>query len=375
MLSLYIHIPFCVRKCHYCGFYSTTYSPQASEPFIAALDAEVSACLPEFEMRVFDNIYIGGGTPTALSFQEIEKVLTVTRQFNVSKEAEFTIEVNPNSLSMNHLAVCREQGVNRISLGVQSFDDRLLKVLGRSHTAKQAVDAFKLARTAGIKNLSVDLIFGIPGQTLEQWHKDLEHVRVLDPEHLSVYSLSIDNGSEFNEQAEKGTFILPDDETTAALYETATEKLEQAGFVQYEVSNFSKPGFACRHNMNYWNRGEYLGLGPGAWSFINNIRRHNIADVGEYARRLRVGQSVCEGSETVNSGEAATEMVMLALRTSRGLDLERYCREFGSDAFARLMVRTKQLQRSDLLIQNKGRIRLTRRGFLVSNEVLNRLCS
>lgn len=374
MLSLYIHIPFCSRKCFYCGFYSTPYSQQGSNIFIPALKTEALLYRSSFESRTFESVYIGGGTPTVLSLKELEQVLNISRRyFNIAGDAEYTVESNPNSLSADHLSLFRDHHVNRISLGVQSFDDNLLGFLGRSHTAEQAVNAFNLARTAGIENLSIDLIFGIPGQTAEQWQKDLDRVRSLAPDHVSVYSLSIDPGSRFGEQADRGGFELPDDESTAALYETACRELEQAGFEHYEISNFASPGFACRHNLNYWDRGEYLGIGPGAWSFIRNTRYRSVADVGEYGKRLLAGESAGEESERIDSGQAASEMVMLALRTSRGLDLEQYKRKFGAEAADRLMMRTEPMELSGLLKRDGRKIRLTRSGFLVSNEALNRL--
>jgi len=374
MLSLYIHIPFCVRKCHYCGFYSTTYTLQQADEYIASLRLEAESYQRAFDGRTFDSVYMGGGTPTALSSEQLKKLIVIVHEhFHISRDAECTVEANPNTVSDSQLALLREGGVNRLSLGVQSFSNDVLKTLGRLHTAEEAADAFTLARSAGFTNIGIDLIYGIPGQTAVQWNETLDRTIILKPEHVSAYSLSIDEGSRFMSEAEAGRFSLPGDEQGVAMYEHAVNDLGRAGYKRYEISNFSLAGFACRHNMNYWERGEYLGLGPGAWSFISGRRYHAIADVRDYSLRLKAGLSIIQDEEVANFRQAANETVMLGLRMAEGVDLARFGRDFGADTSRQLEMNAIPLQQAGLLEKTKGRLRLTGRGFLLANEALARL--
>ena len=374
MLSLYIHIPFCVRKCHYCGFYSTTYTKPQADEYIASLRLEAASYQRAFVGRTFDSVYMGGGTPTALSSEQLKKlIVTVHEHFQISRDAECTVEANPNTVSGSQLMLLREGGVNRLSLGVQSFNNDVLKTLGRLHTAEEAADAFMLARSSGFTNIGIDLIYGVPGQTAAQWNETLDKTIMLKPEHVSAYSLSIDEGSRFMSEAEAGRFSLPGDEQGVTMYERAVNDLGRAGYNRYEISNFSLPGFTCRHNMNYWERGEYLGLGPGAWSFISGRRYHAIADVREYSLRLKAGLSIIRDEEVANFRQAANETVMLGLRMAEGVDLARFERDFGADTSRQLEENATPLQQAGLLEKTRGRIRLTGRGFLLANEALARL--
>jgi oxygen-independent coproporphyrinogen III oxidase len=237
----------------------------------------------------------------------------------------------------------------------------------------QAADAFRLARIAGFGNIGVDLIYGIPGQTATQWEETLGEIVALKPEHVSAYSLSLDDGSPFKREAEAGVFTMPDDEVVAAMYESAVETLNKACYGQYEISNFSLPGHECRHNMNYWDRGEYLGLGPGAWSFISGTRSANISDVVVYSQRLSDGSSIIDSQETIGQVPSARETILLGLRTMKGLDLVRFKREFGADLLGQLERNAILLKDAGLLDFADGRLRLTDSGILLSNEALARL--
>jgi oxygen-independent coproporphyrinogen-3 oxidase len=374
MLSLYIHVPFCVRKCHYCGFYSTAYTRETVDDYISALRNEVAGHQSAFSSRVFDSVYIGGGTPTVLLPEQLRELLGIaTEHFHVAPGAEMTIEANPSTVSEDKLEQLRAGGLNRLSLGVQSFSDDDLKTLGRLHTAREAYDAFMLSRRAGFTNIGMDLIYGIPGQSIAVWNETLIKAISLTPEHISAYSLSLDEGSRFMVEAEAGRFVLPDDEPVAAMYEVAVSRLTGAGYERYEISNFSFPGFACRHNRSYWERGEYLGLGPSAWSFIGNTRYRAIADVHEYVRRLKVGLSVIAEEEIIDSHRAANETVMLGLRTARGVDLMRYEQKYGAEALTQLVRNAAPLIDASLLVEANGRLMFTERGILVANEALARL--
>jgi oxygen-independent coproporphyrinogen III oxidase len=374
MLSLYIHIPFCAGKCRYCGFYSTTYEPDRADEFITGLKKEAETYRDNFSHRTFGSIYIGGGTPTVLSHFQLGLLINIIRScFLIDESAEFTVEANPNTVTSEMLSLLVDKGVNRLSLGVQSFSDEILQILGRLHTVKQAADAFRLARIAGFNNIGVDLIYGIPGQTAIHWEETLDAAIALKPEHVSAYSLSLDDGSQFKRAAEAGGFLLPDDEVFASMYERAVPALNNAGYGHYEISNFSLPGYECRHNMNYWDRGEYLGLGPGAWSFISGTRYANISDTPEYSQRLSSGGSVLEARETMGRVPSARETILLRLRTMKGLDIRRFELEFGPDLLNRLERNAVPLRDAGLLRLADGRLRLTDRGILLSNEALARL--
>lgn len=374
MLSLYIHVPFCVKKCRYCAFYSTTYSTGSADEFMSGLKHEAAMYRNDFSRRFITSVYVGGGTPVVLSLAQLELLVRVIREyFPIAGGVEFTVEANPNAVTLDKLSFLRAQGVNRLSLGVQSFSDEALLTLGRLHNAEQAADAFRCARKVGFKNIGIDLIYGIPGQTGDHWEETLNAAVALKPEHVSAYCLSLDEGSQFMQEAETGGFTLPEEEVVAAMYERAVQKLNTAGYGRYEISNFSLPGYECRHNMNYWERGEYLGLGPGAWSYISGRRYANVADTTEYAQRLSSGRTAVDVQETVGPGQSARETVLLGLRTMKGLDLLRYERQYGPDFLRRLEKKAVVLGAEGLLRVTKGRLSLTDRGVLLSDEVLTRL--
>lgn len=374
MLSLYIHVPFCVRKCRYCGFYSTAYSSGNADAFISGLKYEVARYWNDFRHRFFSSIYIGGGTPSVLSSEQFGLLVGIIREyFTIDDGVEFTVEANPNTITHEKLSLMREQGVNRLSLGIQSFSDEVLQILGRLHTAEQAADAFRFARSAGFGNIGVDLIYGIPGQTAAHWEETLDSTIALKPEHVSAYGLSLDEGSQFTREAKAGEFALPDEELCAAMYKRAVIKLNNTGYGRYEISNFSLPGYECRHNMHYWERGEYLGLGPGAWSFIAGRRYANMADTAEYVQRLSSGLSPIDAQETVGPCSSARETVLLRLRTTKGLDLFGFEQEFGTGLLRLLTRNAVPLRDAGLLRVKEGRMTLTNRGILLSDEALARL--
>jgi oxygen-independent coproporphyrinogen-3 oxidase len=350
------------------------YSPDRADEFISGLKNEATMYREDFIHRPFGSIYIGGGTPTVLSPLQLVLLIRVIREyFPIDDNVEFTVEANPNTVTSEKLSLLLAQGVNRLSLGIQSFSDEILQTLGRLHTGEQAADAFRLARIAGFRNIGVDLIYGIPGQTATHWEETLGTAIALKPEHVSAYSLSLDDGSQFKREAEAGGFTMPDDEVIAAMYESAVETLNNARYGQYEISNFSLPGYECRHNMNYWDRGEYLGLGPGAWSFISGTRSANISDTVEYSQRLSDGRSAIDAQETIGPVPSARETILLGLRTMKGLDLVRFKMEFGADLLDRLERNALPLRDAGLLNLAEGRLRLTDSGILLSNEALARL--
>jgi oxygen-independent coproporphyrinogen-3 oxidase len=376
MLSLYLHIPFCVKKCLYCGFYSTPYRDEQADIFLSGLRKEADEYRAAFLNRPFGTVYIGGGTPTSLSPGQMAQLFDIlSGSFSRAHNAECTVEANPNTVSEPMLSLLQERGVNRLSIGVQSFSPELLRSLGRPHTAEEATDAVLRSRKAGFRNIGIDLIYGIPGQSPSLWQQTLEQAIELAPEHISAYSLSLDEGSAFMRMAEEGAIRLPDDEVVAEMYECAVEKLTGAGYGQYELSNFARPGHECRHNRNYWDRGEYLGLGPGAWSFIAGRRRFTIPDVHEYALRLNAGLTVTALEEVPETDQAVREHLFLGLRTANGVDLRRFQQLYGRGPYEKLMKNLSIPRNAGLVQISGGHVRLTGPGRLLADEAILRLCT
>ena len=374
MLSLYVHVPFCVRKCLYCGFYSTQYAEQAADTFLSILGKEVAGLAQDIRKDLCRTVYIGGGTPTTLSVAQIKDLAsTIKASFPLMQDAEWTMEANPITVDSEKLAAMLECGVNRLSLGIQSCSNEVLQTLGRAHTAEQALIAFGLARSAGFRNIGIDLIYGVPGQTMQQWEGSLQQATLLKPEHISAYCLSLDEGSSYYLGAKAGKLSLPDDELVAQMYEQACRTLHAAGYARYEISNFSRPGFACKHNLNYWERGAYIGLGPGASSCVGNRRYANVADLQEYEQRLLNGLSPIGIEEVITNEDAAREAVMLGLRMSAGIDLHRFEQEHGSVILQQLERNFTPLIAEGLLLCAEGCLKLTERGILLSDEVLARI--
>ena len=376
MLSLYIHIPYCAQKCLYCGFYSTIYAQEEADRFISALEIEVQNIQKSLPDRRIDTIYLGGGTPTVLSPTQLDRVVRIIeRSFAFEKEVEFTVEANPHTAVEVRLEALLGHGVNRLSLGVQSFSDDILNSIGRLHDAKQAVDSFCLARSIGFKSISIDLIFGLPGQTIEDWERTIDTAVLLKPDHISAYSFSLEKDTHFMRMAKAGKLTMLNDEIVAGMYELAVCKLNRHGFDRYEISNFCRPGHACRHNQHYWIRGEYLGLGPAASSFFAGQRYDNTADVSSYIRLLSTGLSPVVTREAIGRESAARESIMLGMRTARGVGLSDYKRDYGCDSYERLREKIVSLEGTGLLFVSDERVRLTDRGFLLSDDVVTRLTS
>ena len=315
-LGLYVHIPFCRQKCSYCDFYSLPHSEEKMDAYTAALVRHLEEVAPQAAAHVVDTVYIGGGTPTYLGAARLKTILTAIRKrYRLSHDAEITVEANPDSAcDVKALRTLHRAGVNRVSLGVQSADDALLRRIGRIHTFDQVKQAAQAIRKAGIRNLSMDLIYGLPGQTLDQWLDTLAEVLALDPQHISCYGLKLEEGTPLYLRREQETF--PDDDQQAEMYLSAVDTLAQHGYEQYEISNFARPGFASRHNLKYWHMDEYAGFGPGAHSDMGGVRFAYIRDIDRYIS----GQLVLSESETGETLARDFEYVMLSLRTAEGID-------------------------------------------------------
>ena len=364
--ALYIHVPFCVRKCYYCDFVSQPYSTDLANQYLWALRREAQLYLTSWPRgQEVASIYVGGGTPTVLTLKELKQLLQVIATFPGTAGAEWTVEANPGIISQEKLHLLRQFGVNRLSLGVQSFDDNLLRYLGRIHTADEARQAWQQARRAGFDNLSLDLIYAVPGQSLPLWRQTLSEALALAPDHVSTYSLMIEEGTEF---ARRG--ITPcAEELDLAQYQEAQGLLQGAGLLQYEISNFARPGFACKHNLVYWHNEPYLGLGAAAVSYLNNERRTNVNDVPRYVHLLKKGQCPIGEREETTVELAQAETVILALRLKEGLSRSRFRDRFGQDVDGVYPTGIRRLLEYGLVELDQESLRLTPKGWLLANQV------
>ena len=370
-LGIYIHVPFCRSKCQYCDFYSlATKDKKLHKSYLKAICAHIKEAAPQAEGYLVDTIYFGGGTPSYFGGEGMARILnTIRKNFRVSPTAEITFEANPDSVTKSLLRKLRIQGFNRVSLGIQCDNDEILKKLGRPHTYAQAAEAVACIRKAGFKNLSVDLMFGLPGQNLQDWEQTLHNVLKLQPEHISCYGLKVEEGTPLYDY--KDFCNLADDDLQADMYLSGVEILNQYGYRQYEISNFCKKGNVSRHNMKYWNGEEYLGFGPDASSDFGGRRFAVIRDLKGYIEGIRTGGQVIRDVQTILQRERAGEYVMMRLRTSAGIDPAEYERRFMLP-FAPLEEALMK-QRGLASKTYDGRWHLTPKGFLVSNSIISDL--
>ena len=364
-LGLYIHIPFCAAKCAYCDFYSLPHSEDKMDRYTQALCRHLKEAAPNAASYTVDTVYFGGGTPSYLGAERLNALLTTVKEFyRVEPEAEITLEANPDSAKDNRaLRQLRRAGFNRLSLGVQSGDDELLRAIGRIHTWRQALEAVEAARLAQFDNISLDLMYGLPGQTEAQWRDTLEKVIALSPEHISCYGLKPEKGTPLYRQ--RKTLALPDDDGQADLYLTAVTRLRQAGYELYEISNFAKMGYRSRHNLKYWRMEEYLGFGPGAHSDFSGVRYAYERDLDGYM----AGRAVFSEKTEILPPERQREYVMLSLRTRDGISRQTMERTFRRP-FAPLDAVFKRCAQSGLAEATDDGWRLTPEGFLVSNRII-----
>jgi len=372
-LGLYIHVPFCRSKCQYCDFYSlATKDDKLIDGYLDAVCdhiKEAGELAPGYRV---DSIYFGGGTPTFFGADGMAVILTtIRRNFDVANDAEITFEANPDSVSDRLLHRLRAEGFNRVSLGIQSDDEEMLKKLGRPHTYAQAVTAYHRIRKAGFRNVSIDLMYGLPGQDIYHWQQTLDNVLRLLPEHVSCYALKVEEGTPFAQM--ENALNLPDADTVADMYLAAVETLRGRGYKQYEISNFCRKGQVSRHNMKYWLGGEYLGFGPAASSDFAGKRFTLKRDLQAYITGIRDGGNIMEEMEEIPMRERAGEYLMLRLRTSQGIDAQEYEKLFLLP-FAPLEDVLEQRRRSFHATQtDSGRWVLTPKGYLVSNDIITDL--
>jgi oxygen-independent coproporphyrinogen-3 oxidase len=373
-MRLYVHIPFCRRKCTYCAFFSQKLIYESKEFFLAGLEHEIRRRAGEVAQTGIRSIYFGGGTPSVLDIPDLERIVTaIHREFSVPDGLEFTLEGNPESLhSRDYIRGLKQLGVNRVSMGLQSLNPERLEILGRLHTARQGLDALRTVQDAGLENVGVDLIWGLPGQTPAQWLEELKTVVGYEPKHISCYGLSLEPGTELSGRVRAGELILPGEAEQARMYIYGAEYLEGAGMLQYEISNFARMGFCCSHNLAYWQGEDFLGLGPSAVSTLNGYRVQNAANIKDYAHAAEYGPGM-EKWERISGEKALQEMIMLSLRTSRGLSLREYRQASGREFCTVYRNLIQALYDNNLIRIANGYLRLTKNGMLVSDAIIGRI--
>ena len=389
-ISLYVHIPFCQTKCPYCDFNTYAGIETLIPDYTRALIAEICHWGALLGRPRVGTIFFGGGTPSYVPGQAIDSILEAVRgAFQVMPGAETTMEANPGDLSGERLSSLPQRGINRLSIGVQSLDSSLLKLLGRRHSSQEAVEAFRSARRAGFANISLDLMYGIPHQTLEQWRDTLNEVLSMSPEHLSLYCLTLEEGTPMAQQVRLGEIPESDPDLAADMYLLAEELLEQAGYGHYEISNWARPSRESLHNLTYWRNQAYLGVGPGAHSYLGEWRFHNINSPREYIRRIgtvsppgssleaisheAIGQvPTVESVETIEQRLEMAETMMLGLRLEEGVSLEGFANRFDRVLLSVYADQVRELTSFGLLEQKDGVLCLTGQGRLLGNEVFLR---
>jgi oxygen-independent coproporphyrinogen-3 oxidase len=368
-VGLYLHIPFCVKRCHFCAFYLVMQGKSRIQRFLRALEAEIAvyaAQLGGTRQRV-STVYVGGGTPTALSAAQLSRVLTqVSTGFSLTDDCEVTVEATPESLTPEYLAQLLEAGVTRLSMGIQTFDQTERMCLGLSSTLEEAITGIRLVKQAGFPNFNLDLIYGIPGQTVLSWDRTLQQACEYEPTHLSCYALSVEEGTRFDSAFRRGELDLIKTETERQLQVHATELLEFAGYCQYEISNWSKPGRACRHNCRYWQAEDYLGLGPSAQSYISGCRFGNVANLGQYCGFLENGELPVAEREPLSILQQEKERVVFGLRMLDGVSSDWIEPHKRDPAWAASLA---SFLEEEYIVQTSDRLALTPKGLQFADEI------
>lgn len=371
-LGLYVHIPFCVKKCGYCDFLSWCGTSEEKETYVQALLKEIESYREFARGYRVSTVFMGGGTPSVLEAGQMEGVLgNIQEVFELEKKPEITLEMNPGTVTEEKLQCYKENGVNRLSIGLQSVKNEKLEVLGRIHSYEEFLESYELARKAGFTNISVDLISSIPGQKLEEWKEELAALSALSPEHISVYQLIIEAETPFYEKYAEHEELLPDEEESREIYLWTGSFLKEQGYEQYEISNYAKPGKESRHNLKYWERGDYLGLGLGAASMVRNIRMSNTKDMKTYLERCGQPKTMREDVQFLEEARQMEEFMFLGLRKTRGVSRKEFRRIFGQEMD---MVYEKALHKcleNGMLKEHKDRVYLSEEGVLLSNAVLS----
>ena len=369
-LGLYIHVPFCAHKCAYCDFYSITNEDLIQE-YTSAITAHMRSQKHMAKDRTVDSIFFGGGTPSILPIESFCEIMeTIYDVFDVSQTAEITVEANPGTLDGKKLATYREIGVNRLSIGLQSADNGELSMLSRIHTRDEFENSYMLARMEGFTNINIDLIYGLPKQNMAKLMDSVEYVISMNPEHISFYGLSIEKNTPFGKNPNIRN-LLPNEDEQYDMYMAACKRLEAAGYLQYEISNFAKKEYGCRHNIKYWTGKEYLSFGPSATSFINNMEYKYVADIERYISYIKKESDIRDAEYIFNKEELETRFLMTFFRLRAGINAEEYKRRFNLDFDERYGEEIKPFLASKHMVKTQYGYRLTRKGMLISNFILS----
>ncbi|MGX1900993.1 oxygen-independent coproporphyrinogen-3 oxidase [Thermolongibacillus altinsuensis] len=368
--AAYFHIPFCAQICHYCDFNKVFFQNQPVDEYLQAMEKEMKHTVETFQMNELRTVFVGGGTPTVLEMNQLEYFLSsIHRYFSLAEDVEFTFEANPDNVSEEKLRLLKEAGVNRLSFGVQTFDDDLLKRIGRSHTKKEAIQTIELAKKIGFENINIDLMYGLPTQTFQQLKETLDIAFSLDVQHFSAYSLIIEPKTVFYNLMKKKQLSLPSQEEEAEMYEEIMEQMERNGYHQYELSNYAKKGFESRHNLTYWNNEQYYGIGAGAHSYVAGRRNANAGPIKKYIELVEENGLPYIESHMVTRVEQMEEEMFLGLRKTEGVCKKVFEKKYAcsmEDVFGKQIEEQKQ---NGLLEETNDYIRLTHRGKLLGNEV------
>lgn len=367
--SAYIHIPFCEHICYYCDFNKVFLEGQPVDEYIEALLTETRLSLEQYPVKKMETVYVGGGTPTSLNAKQLDRLLSGLRELLPYKNGEFTVEANPGDLSGDKLDVMKNYGVNRLSMGVQTFDDRLLKKIGRKHTAKDVYDTIQLLEDKNFQNVTIDLIYALPGQSLDSFRDTVRRALELDLPHYALYSLILENQTMFMNWVRRGKMQLPEQEVEAQMYAETIEAMEKAGRMQYEISNFAKPGFESQHNLVYWNNQNYFGLGAGASGYLANKRYKNRGPIQHYLKALNNGQLPVLEEESLTQKEQIEEEMFLGLRKILGVEKKVFEERFGQSIVSIYGEVIEDLKQQNLIIESDTNIRLTKQGLFRGNDV------
>ncbi|MFR2891418.1 radical SAM family heme chaperone HemW [Peptoniphilus grossensis] len=368
-ISIYIHIPFCESRCHYCDFCSSLLNRENIEKYFSYLEREINLYENFLREKIIDTVFIGGGTPSSVDEKCIERILKILSDFEFSKNPEITIESNPNSLTREKAETYFSSGINRISIGAQSFNDEILKKIGRIHKSEDIYRAVENARSAGFTNINLDLMLALPCQKFSDIEKSLEEIKKLDLPHISYYSLILEENTKLFLEHEKSPLSFPTEDEDRKMYHYVVSELEKIGLKQYEISNFAKDGYECRHNMTYWKLKDYLSFGLSASSNINNLRYRNFSDFKNYYEALDKGEKPIEFSETLTKTDRTNEFIMMGLRLRSGIDLGEFKERFEEDFVKTYESEIEKNIKLGLIEKKDNKIYLTERGRDLSNQV------
>lgn len=370
LAGIYIHIPFCETRCHYCNFATGGYESETARRYVAGILAEIKRAEITPEMRQVDSIYFGGGTPTTLSIEQLSSILNLCRnRFDVSPDAEITSEANPGTISLEFLEGLRATGVNRLSFGVQSFDDGELQMIGRSHSSEEAREAVRRARAAGFANVSIDLIAGLPEQKMATWRRNLAEAFALKPDHLSVYLLELYKDAPLLHRINRGELHAIEDELTVEMYFALKDEAERHGFDHYEISNWGRPGFESRHNLKYWTGAPYWAFGVSAAGYDGARRWSNTRNIHEYLTKIESGESPVAEVIELDDEDRQSENLFLRLRLKEGVNLREHEARFGVNVVERYADDLARLDEAGLIELNDGILKISRAGTVLANEV------